>query len=114
METLSHKVLVSLSEIFIGETTSYSGVVARTLRALRDYCMSVTGRPDMWGAGDRVFIYEWPELGGGAGEGVSSEVYERVGATSVFVGRYKIDGEGRVIEFPFLPDDVVLDINQER
>jgi len=39
-------------------------------------------------------------------------VYEKLGSTSTRIGTYMLDSEGQILEFPFLPEDVIEGINR--
>lgn len=89
----------------ISETTRYSSGVASSLQRVEKFCYSSSGRPNRWVIGPRTFVFEWPDIGEAQNGAVSGDVYEIHGVTSVVVGSYRIDGTGKILNFPFLPLD---------
>lgn len=93
------------------EATAYHAGVANALEAVQEFCYGNTGKANSFTAEGRSYYYEWPDAGETGDGSVSAEVYERVGKTSVLVGRYEIDGRGRIVAFPGLPKHVINRIN---
>jgi len=94
------------------EATSYSPAVKETLQRLEQFCQKETGRPNYWQVGNRAFFFEWPTFGETEDGSVEGVVYEKLGSTSTRIGTYMLDSEGQILEFPFLPEDVIEGINR--
>jgi hypothetical protein len=105
--TLAERVLSTMEE-----ATTYREPVRKTLDLLSVFCRKSSGRMNHWLIGKRTFFFEWPEHGETDDGEVIGGVFESTGATSVYVGDYWIDSDGKILEFPFLPGEVKESIDQ--
>ena len=95
------------------EATSYSVPVKKALTQVEAFCQKESDNPNTWNVGNRTFFFEWPIYGETEDGSVEGIVYERIGSTSKTIGQYLISGEGKIIRFPFLPKDVINEVNGE-
>lgn len=93
------KVLKKLN--YINEEANYSNGVRKTLGYIEGVCKGSSGKKSSWYRDGRLFFMEWPELGTDDSDVLTGDVYEKVGASSRFVGTYKIDKDGNIIKFPY-------------
>jgi len=96
----------------IEEATSYTPAVKEALQRVEEFCKEETGRPNHWKIGSKVYFFEWPAFGETEDGSVEGTVYEKLGSTSRRIGTYMLDREGKIIEFPFLPVEVIEEINR--
>jgi len=95
----------------LDEATSYAPPVKTTLMQVERFCKEESGTPNNWYIGNRVFFFEWPIYGETEDGSVDGMVYEKIGSTSKRIGAYTISGDGKIIQFPFLPKDVISEVN---
>lgn len=95
------------------ESTSYAPAVKNALSEVERFCTKESDTPNSWVVGKRTFFFEWPTFGETEDGSVDGEVYERIGSTSKTIGSYSISGDGKIIKFPFLPKDVIDEVNGE-
>mgnify|MGYP000897826695 CR=1 FL=1 len=96
----------------LNEETEYNKEIKRSLNIISKFCYDSTGKKNTWKYNNRNFFIEWP-LFGEDFEYVEGVIYENIGSVSRKSGEYKIGVSGNVIEFPFLPPEVINRINRK-
>lgn len=95
------------------EATSYAPPVKNVLTRVERFCKEESDNPNTWYIGNREFFFEWPVYGETEDGSVEGSVYERVGSTSKTIGVYIISGDGNIVKFPFLPKNIIDEVNGE-
>lgn len=97
----------------LGEATSYALPVKDVLTRIESFCKEESDTPNNWSIGSRTFFFEWPVYGETEDGSVEGVVYEKIGNVSKTIGSYFINGDGKIVSFPFLPKDIIDEVNGE-
>lgn len=95
------------------ESTTYVDAVKSVLDRLSEFCRNDTGRMNHWEVGSSQYFFEWPEHGETEDGSVEGSVFQQIGSTSRYIGEYHISGDGTIVEFPFLPEEIIDDLNAQ-